>query len=198
MRDRSRIIPLMNKLTTAKRTQIVKALVEGNSLRSTSRMVGVSINTVTKLLVDAGMACATFHDEMVRNVTAKRVQCDEIWNFCYAKEKNVRGSKAAPDGAGGAQSGASGVVFNSETTLVSRSHPLIARRHAQAREHSHARNRDRADLLRHSFLPLARSSIALRELLCILIPTAPHERKLCDAGGKLSLFETDAHRCSRR
>ena len=60
----------------------------------------MSINTVTKLLVDAGMACATFHDEMVRNVAAKRVQCDEIWSFCYAKDKNVRSAKAAPDGAG--------------------------------------------------------------------------------------------------
>lgn len=59
-----------------------------------------SINTVTKLLVDAAMACATFHDEMVRNVAAKRVQCDEIWSFCYTKDKNVRGAKAAPDGAG--------------------------------------------------------------------------------------------------
>jgi IS1 family transposase len=51
-------------------------------------------------LVDAGMACATFHDEMVRNVAAKRIQCDEIWSFCYAKDKNVPGAKAAPDGAG--------------------------------------------------------------------------------------------------
>jgi IS1 family transposase len=75
-------------------------LVEGSSLRSVSRVCGVSINTVTKLLVDAGMACAAFHDVMVRKVNAKRIQCDEIWSFCYAKDKNVRGAKAAPDGAG--------------------------------------------------------------------------------------------------
>lgn len=79
----------MNNLSTTKRVQIVKALVEGNSLRSTSRMVGVSINTVTKLLVDLGVACERFHDEHVRNVAAKRVQCDEIWSFCYARKENV-------------------------------------------------------------------------------------------------------------
>lgn len=79
----------MNKLSTAKRVQIVKALVEGSSLRSTSRMVGVSINTVTKLLVDLGTACEAFHDEHVRNVPAQRVQADEIWSFCYARKENV-------------------------------------------------------------------------------------------------------------
>jgi IS1 family transposase len=79
----------MNKLSTAKRVQIVKALVEGNSLRSITRMVGCSINTVTKLLVDLGAACEAFHDENVRNVPAERVQADEIWSFCYARKDNV-------------------------------------------------------------------------------------------------------------
>src|SRR5688500_5700091 len=79
----------MNKLATAKRVQIVKALVEGNSLRSITRMVGCSINTVTKLLVDLGVACEAFHDEHVRNVPAERVQADEIWSFCYARKDNV-------------------------------------------------------------------------------------------------------------
>ena len=79
----------MNKLSTAKRAQIVKALVEGNSLRSITRMVGCSINTVTKLLVDLGTACEAFHDSFVRNVPAQRVQCDEIWSFCYARKENV-------------------------------------------------------------------------------------------------------------
>lgn len=73
----------------AKRVAIVAALVEGNSLRSITRMVGVSINTVTKLLVDIGAACEAFHDATVRNVPAKRVQCDEIWCFCYARRENV-------------------------------------------------------------------------------------------------------------
>jgi IS1 family transposase len=79
----------MNKLPIEKRTQILSLLVEGSSLRSISRVADVSINTVTKLLVDAGTACAAFHDNMVRDVKAKRVQCDEIWSFCYSKAKNV-------------------------------------------------------------------------------------------------------------
>ncbi len=69
-------------------------------MRSISRVTGVSINTVTKLLVDAGEACMAYHDETVRNVKAAQVQCDEIWSFCYAKEKNVATATAAPDGAG--------------------------------------------------------------------------------------------------
>ena len=63
-------------------------------MRSTSRTTGVSINTVTKLLVDAGHACAAYYDETVRNIKAHRVQCDEIWSFCYAKQKNARHAKA--------------------------------------------------------------------------------------------------------
>lgn len=79
----------MNKLSLEKRSNIVRLLVEGNSLRSCSRIADVSINTVTKLLVDIGKACQKFHDETVVNVNSKRVQCDEIWSFVYAKEKNV-------------------------------------------------------------------------------------------------------------
>ena len=75
----------MNKLPLEKRTQILTMLVEGSSLRSISRVCGVSINTVTKLLVDAGHACATFHDINVRKVASKKIQCDESWSFCYAK-----------------------------------------------------------------------------------------------------------------
>ena len=85
----------MNKLPTAKRAMILSMLVEGMSMRSISRTVGVSINTVTKLLVDAGHACAEYHDQTVRNVKARRVQCDEIWSFCYAKQKNARHAKAS-------------------------------------------------------------------------------------------------------
>ena len=90
----------MNKLPTDKRVMILNMLVEGMSMRSISRTVGVSINTVSKLLVEAGEACAAYHDEAVRDVHASRVQCDEIWSFCYAKEKNVARAKAAPKGAG--------------------------------------------------------------------------------------------------
>lgn len=69
-------------------------------MRSISRVVGRSINTVTKLLVQAGEACAVYHDEHVRNVKAAKIQCDEIWPFCYAKQKNVKAAKAAPQDAG--------------------------------------------------------------------------------------------------
>jgi IS1 family transposase len=90
----------MNKLPLERRVQILNLLVEGSSLRSISRVCGVSINTVTKLLVDAGHACAEFHDANVRKVEAKKVQTDEIWSFCYAKKGNVPNAKTAPDGAG--------------------------------------------------------------------------------------------------
>ncbi len=69
-------------------------------MRSISRVVDVSINTVTKLLVDAGEACLEMHDELVRDVKASKVQCDEIWSFCYAKQKNVAEAKDAPSEAG--------------------------------------------------------------------------------------------------
>ena len=90
----------MNKLSTAKRVQILNMLVEGMSMRATSRTADVSINTVTKLMVEAGRACAAYHDETVRDVETRRVQCDEVWSFCYAKAKNVMLAKAAPKGAG--------------------------------------------------------------------------------------------------
>ena len=90
----------MNKLPEHKRIQALNMLVEGSSMRSVSRVVGISINTVTKLLVDAGTACERIHNERVRDVDARRVQCDEIWSFCYAKARNVARAEAAPDGAG--------------------------------------------------------------------------------------------------
>lgn len=90
----------MNKLPLAKRIQILAMLCEGSSMRSISRVADVSINTVSKLLVGAGEACLVIHDEMVRNVKSERIQCDEIWSFCHAKQKNLRTAKAAPEGAG--------------------------------------------------------------------------------------------------
>ena len=90
----------MNRLSTAKRAQVLSMLVEGMSMRSVSRVVGVSINTVSKLLVEVGEACAAHHDEAVREVHSRHVQCDEIWSFCYAKEKNVARAKKAPAGSG--------------------------------------------------------------------------------------------------
>ena len=90
----------MNKLSTKKRAKIIRMLVEGSSLRSISRIEDVSINTVSKLLIEAGEACVDYHNNHVRGVKSKRVQVDEIWQFCYAKEKNVPDAKAAPEGAG--------------------------------------------------------------------------------------------------
>src|SRR5438045_1395352 len=80
----------MNRLPMAKRAAVVSALVEGNSLRSTCRMTGVAMNTVLKLLAELGSACAQFHNEYVRNIPARRIECDEIWQFVGAKQKNVK------------------------------------------------------------------------------------------------------------
>jgi IS1 family transposase len=91
-----------NKLPLETRVPILTMLVEGSPLRWISRVCDVSINTITRLLVDAGRVCAVFHDEKVRNVKARRVQVDEIWSFTYAKQKNVAKAKAAPAGAGDA------------------------------------------------------------------------------------------------
>ena len=92
MLDRSRnntYLYIMNKLPLEKRVQIINLLVEGSSLRAISRIADVSINTVTKLLVDVGQACQKFHNETVKDVYSKRVQCDEIWSFVYSKDKNA-------------------------------------------------------------------------------------------------------------
>ncbi len=79
----------MNRLSTSDRTRIVAALVEGNSIRATCRMTGAAKGTVLKLLGDLGKACEAYHSERVRNVRSRRIQCDEVWSFCYAKQKNV-------------------------------------------------------------------------------------------------------------
>ena len=90
----------MNKLPLKTRSLILKMLCEGQSMRATARLADVSFNTVAKLLIDAGRVCADLHDEMVQGVTASHIQCDEIWSFTYAKQKNVAGAKAAPAEAG--------------------------------------------------------------------------------------------------
>ena len=83
----------MNTLGQEERTRIVAALVEGNSIRSVSRMTGIARNTITKLLVDLGEACMKYHDQHVRNVRVKRLQCDEIWAYVGAKARNVSAEK---------------------------------------------------------------------------------------------------------
>ncbi len=81
--------PIMNRLSTEKRAQIVGMIVEGNSVRSITRMTGVCQEAILKLLCDLGKTCAEHHNSAVRKVNVRRVQCDEVWSFCYAKEKNV-------------------------------------------------------------------------------------------------------------
>lgn len=90
----------MNKLSKQKQTQVIAALVEGNSIRATVRMTGVAKNTIVKLLANLGMACAEYQDKVFKNLTCKRIQCDEIWSFCYAKEKNVPEDKKGIFGYG--------------------------------------------------------------------------------------------------
>jgi IS1 family transposase len=92
----------MNKLDLKTRARVLACLVEGNSIRATVRMTGVAKNTVVKLLADVGTACAEYQNKTLRNLPCKRIQCDEIWAFVYAKQKNVNTAKAAPEGAGDA------------------------------------------------------------------------------------------------
>jgi IS1 family transposase len=79
----------MNQLSRARRAEVIRCLVEGNSIRATVRMTGVAKNTVAKLLVDLGRACSDYQDAVMRDLPCGRVQCDEIWSFCYSKQKNV-------------------------------------------------------------------------------------------------------------
>ncbi len=80
---------IMNRLSTEKRAQIVGCLVEGNSIRSTVRMTGAAKNTITKLLIDLGEACAGYQDRTLRDLPCKTIQVDEIWAYCYSKQKNI-------------------------------------------------------------------------------------------------------------
>ena len=104
----------MNKLQTDRRAQILNCLCEGNSLRATARLTGASINTVVKLLIDAGNACTRYQDEVLRNLPCKRLQCDEAWAFCYAKDKNCTEEMKAK-GAGSVWTWA---AIDSDTKLI--------------------------------------------------------------------------------
>lgn len=113
--DRSSIILSMNRLDSSRRAQIIRCLVEGNSLRATSRMTGVSKITIQKLLPEVGMACARFQDQAFRNLSLKRIQCDEIWSFCYAKDKNLPEDKREVFGYGSVWTW---TALDAETKLV--------------------------------------------------------------------------------
>ena len=90
----------MNKLSLERKTQVIKVLCEGNSIRSTARITGTAINTVVTLLKQVGLACLEYQDKNLRNLTSKRIECDEIWSFCYAKQKNVPEDKKGQFGYG--------------------------------------------------------------------------------------------------
>jgi IS1 family transposase len=105
----------MNRLSRAKRVQIIHSLVEGMSLRSASRVVDVSINTVTKLLIDAGRVCSDYQDEVFVNLSLKRLQLDEIWAFCYAKQRSLPFAKKAPADAGDIWTW---IAIDAETKLI--------------------------------------------------------------------------------
>jgi IS1 family transposase len=90
----------MNKLSTKRRAAIIAALVEGNSIRATGRMTGSTKDTVIKLLREVGRACAEYQDRVFQNLPCKRLQADEIWNFCYSKQKNIPAGKEGVWGYG--------------------------------------------------------------------------------------------------
>ena len=100
MRLRSSTMGSMKMLYDTERSQIVTSICEGNSVRATARMTGFSKNTITKLLVELGDACIAYQDRAFRNLKCKRIQCDEIWSFVYAKEKNVPADKKGQVGYG--------------------------------------------------------------------------------------------------
>lgn len=90
----------MNQLTKERRIHVIKCLCEGLSIRATVRMTGVAKNTIVKLLAEVAVACNEYQDKTLRNLTSKRIQCDEIWSFCYAKDKNVPREKRGQFGFG--------------------------------------------------------------------------------------------------
>jgi IS1 family transposase len=100
MLERLRIISPMNKLPIDRQVRVISSLVEGNSIRATVRMTGVAKNTVVKLLAELGEACADYQNETMRNLPCKRIQCDEIWSFVYAKARNAPADLKAMGKAG--------------------------------------------------------------------------------------------------
>lgn len=90
----------MNRLNLQKQVQVIASLVEGNSIRATCRMTGVAKGTVLNLLADAGKVCSEYQNKSLRNLSCKKIQCDEIWSFCYAKDKNVPEDKRGKFGYG--------------------------------------------------------------------------------------------------
>src|SRR4030067_1377795 len=105
----------MNKLSIDRQAQVITALVEGNSIRATCRMTGTAKGTVTRLLASVGKACMLYQDKHINNLTSKRIQCDEIWSFCYAKQKNVPEDKKGQQGHGDVYTW---TAIDADTTLI--------------------------------------------------------------------------------
>ena len=105
----------MNRISPEARKAVIAALSEGNSLHATSRMTGVARNTVSKLLVDLGIVCSTYQDKVMRDLSCQRIECDEIWSFCYAKQKNVPVEKRGEPGFGDVWTW---VALDADTKLV--------------------------------------------------------------------------------
>jgi IS1 family transposase len=108
-------MPGMNKLSTGERAQVVAALVEGSSINATVRMTGTSKPTILKLLAQVGKACDEYQDRTLRGLTCRRIQCDEIWSFCYAKQKNVPLDRVGDAGVGDVWTW---VALDADTKLV--------------------------------------------------------------------------------
>src|SRR6185437_13358516 len=106
---------IMNKLAISDRVSILRCICEGNSLRSTARINGVSFNTVVKLLIDAGTACAKYQHDVMRNLQCRKLQLDEVWSFVAAKERNVAKMKCPTQGAGSVWTW---VAIDAETKLI--------------------------------------------------------------------------------
>jgi len=105
----------MNRLTTQQQARVIAALVEGNSVRATVRMTDVAKNTIQKLVLDLGAACASYADEHLRHLPCRRIECDEVWSFCYAKAKNVHEDKRGQFGFGDVWTW---VALDADTKLV--------------------------------------------------------------------------------
>ncbi len=105
----------MNKLSTDRRAALVSALVEGNSVRSTARMTDTAFNTVLKFVADIGTVCREYYDRSMRNLTCRRLQADEIWQFCYCKDKNVPADMRGKPGIGSVWTW---IAIDADTKLV--------------------------------------------------------------------------------
>lgn len=131
----------MNKLDTAKRAQVIGCLVEGNSIRATVRITGAAKNTVVKLLAEVGKACADYQDKVFHDLPCTKIQCDEIWAFCYAKEKNVPADHKGEWGYGDVYTW---TAIDADTKLIPSY--FVGRRDAQC---AHAFMTDLASRLKH-------------------------------------------------